>query len=358
MVMAFIAIVVTLILVVGIHEAGHALAARFFHVRIKKISIGFGRPLLRWTGKNGCEWIWAMWPLGGYVELLNSRITPVKSQEYPFCFDKKTVWKRIIILLSGAAANLVTAWLAFFLVFYLGINYKLPQVQSVQSGSIAAHAGIEPKDQFIAVNGESTPSWQDVGMQLVVLWGTKKVDVTVKPAGQGGLKKLSMDLSQIKFSGKEKSLLSALGIVPDLAAGTGVKRSSSFLQAMNDAHHAIAQLFYFFIMILKQLLTRVIPFSILLGPLGVFAASVASLAQGVVVFLYFIASLSLAVAVVNLFPVPGLDGGSILYALIEKIRGKPVSVAMEVLLHRLMIILFVVVLVNLLVNDLARYLSV
>lgn len=357
MVMAFIAIIFTLILVVGIHEAGHALAARLFKVHIKKISIGFGRPLVQWTSKSGCEWIWAMWPLGGYVALLNSRVSPVAAEEYPFCFDKKPVWQRIIILLSGAVANLITAWFAFAFVFYMGINYKLPQVQTVQSGSIAAQAGIMANDQFIAINGFSTPSWQDVGMQLVILWGNKKVDITLKHSELQELKQVSIDLSQIKFSGKENSLLSVLGVVPELsAATTGLKRSSSLMQAMYDSNNAILQLFYFFIMILKQLVTGIIPFSILLGPLGVFAVSVASLTQGMVVFFYFIASLSLAVALVNLFPVPGLDGGSILYALIEKVRGKPVSVAMEVLLHRLMTIFFVLLLVNLLVNDLTRYL--
>lgn len=107
-------------------------------------------------------------------------------------------------------------------------------------------------------------------------------------------------------------------------------------------------------MVLKQLFSGLIPFSALLGPIGIFAASVASLTQGVVVFMFFIATLSLAVAVINLFPIPGLDGGSIVYALIEKIRGKPVSVAMELLLHRLVFIVFCVVLVHLLMNDLQR----
>ena len=81
---------------------------------------------------------------------------------------------------------------------------------------------------------------------------------------------------------------------------------------------------------------------------------VASFLQGLVVFLYFISSLSFAVALINLFPIPGLDGGSIMYALIEKIRGKPVSVGMEVLLHRLIFIVFCLVLVQLLLNDLQR----
>lgn len=357
MVMAVVAIILTLILVVGIHEAGHALVARMFNVTIQKVSIGFGKPLIQWQSKSGCQWVWALWPLGGYVQLLNSRITPVKSKDLPFCFDKKPVWNRILILLAGAFANIITAWLAFVFVFYLGVTYRLPLVQSVQQGSVAAQAGIASGDQWIAVADHPTPSWQEVGMQLVILWGKKDIKVTLSQADNKGLKNVMLDLSHITFSGKERSLLSGIGIIPNLSAPKGFMQSPSIIESIYKTNHAIINLLYFFIMILKQLLTGVIPFSILLGPLGIFAVSVASLTQGVVVFLFFIASLSLAVALINLFPVPGLDGGSILYSIIEKIRGKPVSVAMEVLLHRLMVIVFCVLLVHLLMNDLNRFYS-
>ena len=263
-----------------------------------------------------------MWPLGGYVQLLNTRITPVDPTEYPVCFDKKPVWIRILILLAGAFANLITAWLAFALVFYLGISYKLPQIQSVQATSAAAQAGILAGDQFIAVAGYPTPSWQEVGMELVILWGNKDVKITLKQADQQ-LKDVTLDLSQIKFTGREKSLLASMGISPNLSAASSVMRSSSFLDAMQRANTAVVHMIKFFMMILKQLFSGVMPFAILLGPIGIFAASIASLKQGVVVFIFFIASFSLAVAVVNLFPVPGLDGGSILYGIIEKFAVNP-----------------------------------
>lgn len=356
MLMAILAIILTLVLVVGIHEAGHGIAARIFQVKIKKISIGFGKPLLQWQRPNGAEWIWAMWPLGGYVQLLNSRISPVEPDEYPYCFDKKPIWVRLIILLAGVFANLLTAWFAFILVFYIGIAYKVPQVQSVQPNSLAAQAGVFAGDQFIAVDGRKTSSWHDVGMQLVILWGQKDVKVTLKQAKDQALKEVTFDLSHISFTRQERTLLTSLGMSPDSSAVQEMMRSSSLTGAIHQANTAIIHLFYFFIMILKQLFTGVIPFFILLGPLGIFAASVASLSQGVVVFIYFIATFSLAVALVNLFPVPGLDGGSIGYLLLEKIRGKPISVAMEVLVHRLMVIVFCVLLVQLLMNDLTRLL--
>lgn len=356
MLLAFLAIVLTLILVVGIHESGHALVARFFGVKIKKISIGFGRPLLQWQTKNGYEWVWAMWPLGGYVQLLNSRNTPVDPKDYPVCFDKKPIWIRILILLAGAAANIITAWLAFVFVFYIGLSHKLPLIQSVQEHGVAAQAGLASGNQFVAVGGRATPSWQEVGMGLVTNWGNKEVKVTVSQSNKSELKEVTLDLSQIQFTGKEKSLLASLGITPNLSAVNSVTRAVSFLAAMQQANDAITHLIYFFMVILKLLFSGLIPFAVLLGPIGIFATSIVSLKQGAVVFMFFIASFSLAVAVVNLFPIPGLDGGSILYSVIEKIRGKAMSVAMEVLLYQLTFIAFCLLLVHLVNNDLSRML--
>jgi regulator of sigma E protease len=351
--MAIIAIILTLILVVGIHEGGHALVAHFFKVRIKKISIGFGKPLLRWQTQSGCEWVWALFPLGGYVQLENTRISPVDPKEYSGCFDKKPIWQRILILLAGAAANLISAWLAFIIVYSIGLSYHVPEIQTVEPQSTAAQAGMLPGDRFVSIGGYPTPTWSDVGMRLVILWGKKDIPVTVAHAdGKEG--QATLDLNKVKFHGKKLSLLAQLGINPNLSAVKSELQASSIWDAIHQANQAIGTMVYFFLMVLKQLFTGVIPFSVLLGPLGIFAASVASLMQGVVVFMFFIASLSLAVALINLFPIPGLDGGSIVYAIIEKIRGKPVSVAMELLLHRLAFIIFCVVLIHLLMNDLQR----
>ncbi|ARB92219.1 M50 family metallopeptidase [Legionella longbeachae] len=353
MLLAIIAIILTLLLVVGIHEGGHAILARFFQVKIKKISIGFGKPLLRWRGKSGCEWIWAFFPLGGYVQLENTRISPVKPAEYPGCFDKKPVWQRILILLAGAVANLITAWFAFVFVYSVGLSYHIPEIKEVQVNSTAAQAGMLPGDMFVSIGDHATPTWSDVGMQLVILWGKKGIPVVLNRS-DGNKANAVLDLSHVQFRGARLSLLAQLGIQPNLSAAKSKLRASSFIDAIYQANDTMMHMTYFFLVTLKQLFSGIIPFSALLGPIGIFAASVASLTQGIVVFTFFIATLSLAVAVINLFPIPGLDGGSIVYALVEKIRGKPVSVAMELLLHRLVFIIFCVVLVHLLMNDLQR----
>lgn len=352
MFLTILAIILTVILVVGIHEAAHALIARIFKVSIKKISIGFGKSLLQWKSDRGCEWVFALIPLGGYVQLQNTRISPTNPKEYPHCFDKKPIWQRVLILLAGSMANLITAWLGFIVVFILGFIHPIPEIQQVQPNSISAKVGMLPDDQFKSIGGYVTQTWSDVGMQFVIYLGKKNIPVILsRPNGQEV--KMVLDLSQVTFRGM-KSLLAQLGIKPNLSAKKSWLQASSIGDAIHKANETIIHTLYFFIMVLKQVFSGVIPFSALLGPLGIFAASISSLMQGIIAFIFFISSLSLAVGFVNLVPIPGLDGGSIMYAFIEKVRGKPISIAMEVLLHRLAFIVFCVLLVNLLINDLQR----
>lgn len=354
-ILSLFAIVLSLLLVVGIHEAGHAWVARIFSVKITRVSIGFGRPLFSWQGKN-CQWVWAIWPLGGYARLLNSRIEPVSQKDNKFCFDKKPVWVRCVILLAGAFANILTAWLALLLMLVLGYNQTVPVIANVTGPSMAATAGLIARDRIISLAGRQVPSWREVGMQLIMTMGQDHVDMVVENTARVK-RHVSLDLAHWQYKRERQPLLKTMGITPDLSK-QNIQQVGGlpFLQACWHAFLQIIGLFHFFLIMLKQLLTGVIPFVALLGPLGLFTAIVSSFLQGLAVFLYFIATLSLAVALVNLFPLPGLDGGSIVYALVEKIRGKPVSVGMEVLLHRLMFIIFCLVLVQLVLNDVQRYL--
>ncbi|MFA6303264.1 MAG: site-2 protease family protein [Legionella sp.] len=353
MLLAILAIILTLILVIGVHEAGHALAAWFFGVKIKRIAIGFGRPLFTWKRQHGCEYVWALWPLGGFVTLLNSRTAPVASSEYPYCFDKQAIWVRIAILLAGSLANLVCAFLLFVLVFLVGISFKMPLIQQIQANSIAAQAGLKVGDQFLAINSKATPTWQDVGMQLIENWGTKNVALTVR--SQKGLEKnLVLNLNKVQFSAKDSNLLNSLGIKANKQAPKRLLQASSLYDAIKQAGCRISNLVHLFFKTIEQLFMGIIPFSILLGPLGFLEVASSSFIYGLSVFLYFIATLSITVAVFNLMPLPVLDGGSIIYTVIEKIRKKPVSIAFELLIHRLLVIAFCLLLVHLFTNDLAR----
>ncbi|WP_133130000.1 M50 family metallopeptidase [Legionella yabuuchiae] len=357
LVFGIIAIILSLILVIGLHEVGHALAAKLFKVKIKRISIGFGKPIILKCSKKGVEWAWARWPIGGYVKLLNSRIEPVPPELQPYCFDKKAIWKRVIILLSGALANAIVALFALQSYFMIGHREMTPVIAAIMSPSPAAAAGLESGDQFLAINGQLTPSWRAVGMQFIMLLDESNVPILIqKPSGEQVQRHLN--LNQWEYSQKKNDLLKGLGIKPDVSK-THLKQvpGVSLFQALYQAFAEMISILYFFLVMLKQLFTATIPFATLLGPLGLFSEMVISFLHGVAVYLFFIANLSLAVGLVNLMPIPGLDGGSIVYAMIEKIRGKPISVPLEILLHRLALIILVVAMIQLLMNDLQRYLQ-
>jgi regulator of sigma E protease len=347
-----IGIIITLILVVGIHEAGHALAAWFFSVKIQKIFIGFGKPLLKWKTKAGYELGVGILPLGGYVQLLNTRIQPVPAEKWSICFDKKPVWVRCVILLAGALANFATTLLAFTLVFMLGYRHAPPIVGAIIPTSIGAQASLKSGDEILTLNGQEVNSWQEAGMSIIMSLGKSNVPLVIRDP-QGQLRTTTIDLAQWHYKEKNNSLLQHLGIVP--LRSLGLIKRESLSQALYHALEKFLRLVGFFFVMLKLLFTGVLPFSVLLGPIGLFTASAHSFLQGVVVFLNFIATFGVAVGVVNLLPIPGLDGGSIAYALLEKIRGKPISVELEVLLHRLFLILFLIILVQLVLNDVKRY---
>ena len=354
---SLLAIVLSLLIVVGLHEAGHAYAARIFNVNVTRISIGFGKPLFRWQGKNGCEWVWSLWPLGGYVRLLNTRIQPVSKKEITRCFDKKSVGARCLILLAGPAVNVLTAWLALLFLLMLGYSQREPVIDTVIPSSIAAKAGLVAGDKIVSLAGLQMPSWRAVGMQLIMTIDQDDIDVVVENT-KGKQRHLSLDLKQWLTQSKPQSLLKAMGINPNLTVQSLQQvQGIPFFQAFKQAFSQLMEMGFFFLVMLKQLIKGVIPFSFILGPFGIFTVMIDSFLQGLSVFLYFIANLSLSVALINLFPIPGLDGGSIVYAWIEKIRGKAISVGIEVLVHRLVCIAFCLLLVQLMLNDAQRYLN-
>ena len=330
------------------------MAATFFKVNIRRISIGFGKPLLNWRKKNGCEWVWALWPLGGYVQLLNTRSEVVSTEQHAYCFDLKSAWARLIILLAGAGANLLMAMVALTLMFMITHEQIAPIISSIRTPSIASTAALAQGDRVIEVAGRSTHSWQEVGSQLTMNLGKKQVSVTIARGANHTLHHQQLNLSQWSLT-RHESLLESLGIILDAStAHSDTVPGLNMFQAMRSACSEVFYLLIFFMTLMKQLITGHLPFFMLLGPMNFFMLMIHSFFQGTVIFLYFIANLNIAVALVNLLPIPGLDGGSIIYVILEKIRRKPLSIALEVLLYRLAFIALCVFTFQLLMNDLLR----
>lgn len=350
-----IATILCLLCVIAIHELGHAWSAKYFKVKLKKISLGFGKIIFRFKSRAGYEVDVGMLPIGGCVHFLNDRVSPVLAKEYKFCFDKKAIWIRTIILLSGSMANIFMAFLALVFMLMLGFKQQPAIIESIKPGTNAAIAGLSATEKIVKVAGQNTPYWRDVGMQFIMHIGQKDVPLTA--CSQFGVcHDTTLDLVIWNNKQKNFAMFAVIGITPQIDEQHALLVSGiPFFEALKNAFVELTTLSCFFFVMIKQIITGAIPFAALLGPFQFFEAFIDSFSQGFAIFLYFISNFSLAMGIANLLPIPGLDGGAILYGVIEKIRGKPISIALELLIYRLIFIVFAIFLVQLIVNDLRYY---
>ena len=169
-----LALLVTLGILVTVHEFGHFWVARRCGVKVLKFSIGFGKAVKTWVGKDGVEYVIAPIPLGGYVRMLGQEDTSVAdaeavpAEEQEKSFASKSVWQRMAISASGPAANFLLAIVIFWIInIVFGTSGVAPVISSVTEGSVAERAGLVPGDEIIAIDGEPTLIWQQVALQLV-----------------------------------------------------------------------------------------------------------------------------------------------------------------------------------------------
>lgn len=348
--MHFFCSLIVFLCIIAFHESGHALTAKFFGVKINRIAIGFGKPIFLYVSKNNIEWVLCRWFfLGGYVELLDSRIhrQPILKHS----FDQQSTLVQCIILMAGSITNFLLAWLFYTIIFINGYHTQLPFIQNVIPESIMAQAGLKSNDRLITINNQQVNSWTQANMQLIRYLGKK--DIIIQISNNNNINTLHVNLQNIKF--KNQKFFTVLGIQPQLNKTELIPKQSLYI-AIQQSCHSVVQYIIFDLSLLKQIITGVLPLSQLLGPLGIFLFSAAALGQGILTFLAFLAVLNIAIGLTNLLPLPGLDGGLILYALIAKISGKPISIAMEILLKQLAAIIFYLILVQLVIFDIQKLL--
>jgi len=177
--------VVAVGLLVTVHEYGHFLVARRLGFRVLRFSVGFGRPLLKWTvGRDRIEYVIAAIPLGGYVKLLDEREGPVAAADLPRSFTHRPHWQRIAVLLAGPAFNILFAVLLLWGMFWVnGVSEVRPVVGDVTTGSVAAAAGLRGGDEIRAVNGASVSGMRDVVFDLLDAMSARgEADLTVRGA--------------------------------------------------------------------------------------------------------------------------------------------------------------------------------
>lgn len=350
-----LAFVIILSIVVVVHEGGHFFAARRCGVQVEAFSIGFGKKLWSRKDKKGTEWRICAIPLGGYVQMLGdddaASATKTKKEltdeEKKKTFFMQPVWKRAIIIFAGPFMNYVLAFMVFWGVFAVVGDFKIPPVVGeVIEGSAAQEVGIIKGDKILEINGMKIEDFKDLKRAIVLDNYNQRIDIKI----QRGEEILNLQ-AHPKLEGDDK--LPMLGVVSDTSIKPTFKKYNKF-EAFNQAGLMIYEINRDTIVYLGQLISGQRGASELRGPVGIAEASGDAAQGGFLVFILFLAQVSIGIGFVNLLPIPVLDGGHLALMLWEVIFRKPLSEKAQNILLRIGMSLLLTLVVFTLFKDIPR----
>ena len=328
-----------LTVIVFVHEMGHYLVARWNGVAIQAFSIGFGRELIGWNDRHGTRWKISAIPLGGYVRFagdMNASSMPdpdapeLRDPELaPRLFVNKSVWQRIAIVAAGPIANVL---LTFLILYALLLGYGRQTVPAVIgeviSGSVAEAAGFEPGDKVLSVDGYVVRGFED--FQRYVATSPAR-EVVIEIARGAGNQTLSLVpepvVIQDRFGNDQR--IGRIGVSRDIAEADVEFYKPGPVEAMGMTVEEIRFIIQRTGAFLGDFFVGRGDVQQLSGPVKVAKVSGEVATLGVIALINLMALLSLNIGIFNLLPVPMLDGGHLMYYLIEAVRGRPLSMRVQ-----------------------------
>jgi len=456
---SIIALLVTLGILVTIHEFGHFWVARRCGVKVLRFSIGFGKAAKTWIGKDGVEYVIAPIPLGGYVKMLGQEDTTVTdtssvpASQRQYSFACKPLWQRMVIVAAGPIANFLLAIFVFWLInISYGVSGIAPVVNSVIEDSVADRAGLRAGDEILAVDGTETIIWQQVALQLLARLGeTGDVTLTVDPADSNRPRDIRLPIDAWMGSETAPNPVNDLGIIqfeipadiagivpggaadaaglqagdkivsvdgspirgwthwveviranPELTLNVVVKRGGidnvllmqparatlddgtvigsigayveettlaellppemqrqvdyNVVSAIQPALVETWDKSLFVLDSVKKMVIGLISVKNINGPITIAQVAGETATYGLDVYLGFLALLSISLGVLNLLPIPVLDGGHLLYYAIEAVIRRPVPERIQAFGLQLGLLLISGIMVLAIYNDVNRLL--
>jgi regulator of sigma E protease len=321
---------VVLTVLVFVHELGHYLVARRAGVRVEVFSIGFGPELFGWFDRAGTRWKFSAIPLGGYVKMFGdadpmsmpgAQLAAMTPAEREVSFQHKRLGQRVAVVAAGPAANFIFALVMLAGLFMtVGEPFTPADVGRVQAGSAAAAAGIQPGDVIVAIDGEKIDRFEDVqrlvrlntgsAMTMVLRRGTGDVTIHVTPRLTKLTDRFGND-HRIALLGIERSGVNYVRRAPPAAVYDAFQETGDLVSGTLEA--------------VWQMAIGVRNTDELGGPVRIAQMSGEVWQGGVVALLWFMSVLSVNLGLINLFPIPVLDGGHLLFYAAEAIRGRPLG---------------------------------
>ena len=209
-----LALLVTLGILVTIHEFGHYWVAKRCGVKIECFSIGFGKSLFSWY-RGDTEYCIAILPLGGYVKMFGERESEISEDEKPLAFNHKTLGQKTAIVAAGPFANLLLAVALYWLMFMTGVSGVAPVIGNIEENSSVALVGLQRGDEIISVDGDQTRTWQEVRIALLERLGESgDLDLSYVSPGSDLINNASIRIERWLVNEAEPNVLGALGIIP------------------------------------------------------------------------------------------------------------------------------------------------
>ncbi|MBX9882775.1 MAG: M50 family metallopeptidase [Sphingomonas sp.] len=354
------------VLVIGplvfVHELGHYLVGRWCGVKADEFSIGFGRELFGLTDKRGTRWRFGWLPIGGYVKFAgdmdpSSRTDPdwlaLPAEERAKTFPAKPVWQRALIVAAGPLTNFLVA-LLILAGFAMAIGEaRVPTtVGLVEPGSAAATAGLRPGDRITALGGRPVDQFQQM-VDYVRLRPGARVRIDYSRAGAPRSTEAVVGTTVVRDRFGNIARMGRLGLGYDPA--TVRYDRVGLLEAPRAALTQMGRLLGMMRDTIGQIIVGERSVKELGGPLQIAKVSGEQLAQGTASFVYLIALVSINLAVINLLPVPVLDGGHLLFYAIEAVRRRPVDARVMDLAFRGGLAAVLALMLMVTINDLGSF---
>jgi regulator of sigma E protease len=446
-IISIIGVIITILLVVGVHELGHFLVAKWSGVKVLRFSIGFGKALYTCHDKSGTEYVLAAIPLGGYVKMLDEDEADVPSNEKHLAFNRQPIYKKMAIIAAGPIFNLLFAFVIYWVLFVVGFTSVAPIIGKIVPHSVAAEAGLEPQQEILRIDDKYTNSWMSIIVNLLSRAGdndTLKIAVrnintdspkdyrldlanwhmdklrpdplaslgitpyepiipnvigkviTGSPAEKAGLQKddqivainekpvtdwitmvdrfIAHPEETLHFSVKRHNQIiklpvtigasrnifwqttGYLGMAPAFDWPKNMLRSNKYgpVTALSHAWQDVELFSNMNFIVFGKMITGKISLESLGGPITIFESAGSALNNGLMPFFSFLAFLSISIGIINIIPIPGLDGGHLLFQVIEFVTRRPMAQRAQLLLYRFGLIALLLLMVQALVNDILR----
>jgi regulator of sigma E protease len=346
-----LATVIVLGVLIFVHELGHFLMAKLFGVRVEAFSLGFP-PRLVHKRIGETDYRLSVIPLGGYVKLFGENPKDeVPPELEPVSFSHHPLWHRFLIVLAGPAFNLIFASLALFLVFaFSGVPYLTTEIGGVKEGSPAAQAGLLKGDQILSVAGEAMSRWEDLSVKirqsgehpltLSVRRGDRDFQVQVTPQRMVTSDIFGAQVSAVIIGITSGDHPAVEQVGPIRALGLGVVYTGRLTWLTVESLH--------------KLVAREVPLKSIGGPILIAQMAGKQAEMGWTYLVQFMAALSINLFLINLLPIPILDGGHLFFFTLEAIRGKPVPLQHREMAQGLGLMLLLALMILVFYQDILR----